>query len=401
MAFEKPSFKKLALGALGISVCGALAAAILTVACDDPHLRSDGGTSTPTQEGGCSATPGTFPIANCDNSDHSCSTTPSQCTIDKATCGDPATCLPIGNNMGKTVQDFRLRRLNVIAPAPLAKQFIQAQVVTDNIDLNAKQCGEVGKGLFNWLLRVDRTANTLVTGGAPPTTDPFGQGFCFATFTTADNIPVAPITSPITFAGDTFQSTTKLKLNIPVFLTAEIASAIILPITDILLQNVTISADDNCIGTFNQEALDPGCFDDPSSCYKWNTNGALGGYITIKEADEVNITDLGESLCVLLTGTTKQPNTGKCPRDGQGNLPATARLLLGDQRTRNGGVRRFVLAGRNVRSERGKDLRQQRHRSRVQRRNGNDGCGLGRGRERRRRRLTRRSRARRRSALRD
>ena len=311
------------MGALGFSATGIVGLAIFTAACsDDPHLRSDGGSDTTETDGGCAAAPGTLPASNCDNSPHTCDPQTPACKIDEAVCGSASTCLPIGDNKGKMVQDFRLRRLNIVSPPALAKQFVQSTVVTTNIDLNAKQCGELGKGLFNWLLRLDRTSNTLITGGAPPPTDALGQGFCFAAFTTVDNIAIQPITTGVTFTGDAFKTNDKLKLNIPIFLSPDVSSAVVLPISDIQLANVTVSADSNCIGTFNKDSLDPMCFDDPSSCYKWNTAGSLGGYITIKEADNVNIKDLAQSLCAFLTGQ-KDPMTNKCTRDGSGNLPAT------------------------------------------------------------------------------
>lgn len=311
------------MGALGLSASGVVALAIFTAACsDDPHLRSDGGDNTTETDGGCSAAPGALPQPNCDNSTHSCDPQTPACAIDETKCGSTATCLPIGNNTGKQVQDFRLRRLNIVAPHSLATKFVQSTVVTTNIDLDAKQCGELGKGLFNWLLRVDRTANTLTTGGAPPPQDALGQGFCFAAFTTVDNIAIQPITTGITFTGSTFKTNDKLKLNIPIFLSPDISSAVVLPISDIELANVTVSDDTNCIGSFNKDSLDPMCYDDPSSCYKWNTAGALGGYITIKEADNVNIKDLNQSLCAFLTGL-KDPATNKCTRDASGNLPST------------------------------------------------------------------------------
>jgi hypothetical protein len=321
------SIRKLALGALGVSAGGVVGLALFAAACsDDPHLRSDGGSDTVQTDGGCSAAPGTFPQASCDNSSHTCEPQ-AGCTIDETVCGSAGTatapsCLPIGDNKGKQVLDYRLRRLNIVSPPALAKQFVQSTVVTTNIDLNAKQCGELGKGLFNWLLRLDRTSNTLITGGAPPPDDALGKGFCLAQFTTVDGINIAPIQTAVEFTGDTFKTKDKLKLNIPIFLSPDVSSAVVLPISDIQLTDVTVSADSNCIGSFNKASLDSQCYDDPSSCYKWNTAGALGGYITIKEADNVNIKDLNQSLCAFLTGQ-KDPATNKCLRDGSGNLPAT------------------------------------------------------------------------------
>jgi hypothetical protein len=39
------------------------------------------------------------------------------------------------------------------------------------------------------------------------------------------------------------------------------------------------------------------------SCSEWHAAGALGGYITMVDADTVEVQLLNESLCVLLAGT--------------------------------------------------------------------------------------------------
>jgi hypothetical protein len=176
-------------------------------------------------------------------------------------------------------------------------------------------CGPTnGTGTFNWLLSVNKTANTLTTGGAPLSADPFTNGYCFVN-DTYGGIAVAPVTGPITFTGNTFSSASPLTsvLNIPIFVSGS-PTPIILPIRGGALNDVTISSDNDCIGSFNATALDNKCSTDPTTCALWKTNGALGGYITLKDADTVNISLLGESLCVLLTGTgAMKTAAGQCP----------------------------------------------------------------------------------------
>ena len=298
---------------LGATTLGA--AALIAIACsDDPHLR----TSPEEALGGggaCAATAGQLPTPNCDDSANVCRPSSPDCPIDEAKCGSKSTCLPIGDNAGKTTQDFRIRRLKIATPAALAGDLIQNTVVTLNIDLAEKACGEVGKGLFSWLLRIDRTAGTLTTGGAPPPVDALGQGFCFARFESG-TLSVAPITTKIDFAGDTFKSLEPQKLKIPIFLTADIGSVVLLPITDVRLEGVTVSENGNCIGKLNPIALDSNCNSDTSLCSKWQTAGALGGYITLEEADAVKIRDLNnKSLCSLLSS---EPLV--CARDGSGKI---------------------------------------------------------------------------------
>jgi hypothetical protein len=291
------------------------AVAAIAIACsDDAHRRTSAAQAQSTG-GACEAKAGALPTPDCDNSDNSCAPQPG-CTIEEARCGSKSTCLPIGDNKGKSVLDFRIRRLNIAAPPALASDFIQNTVVTLNIDLAEKSCGELGKGLFTWLLRVDKTAGTLVTGGAPPADDPLGQGFCFASFTSGAN-QVAPITSKIEFSGDTFKTLEDKDVNIPIFLANDLGSVVLLPISKVRIEGVTISADGDCIGSINPDALDPSCADDRSLCSKWRTAGSLGGYITLEAADTVKIRDLNDkSVCSLLAGES----ASTCPRDGSGQI---------------------------------------------------------------------------------
>jgi hypothetical protein len=293
----------LCLGALG-------GAAWIALACsDDPHLR----TSPEQAQGGggaCAANPGEVPPPDCDDSDNRC--VPNQgCTIDEARCGSASTCLPIGDNKGKDILDFRIRRLKIATPAKLAEEFIQNNIVTHAIDLAEKSCGEPGTGLFTWLLQVDKKNNTLTTGGAPPATDALGQGFCFARFDLG-TVKVEPFTTKIEMVGDTFSSTEPQKVKIPIF--TDTGGVILLPLTDVKLHSVKITDDGNCIGKINPAALDSTC-KDGADCTKWKTSGSIGGYITLEEADGVTIELLGKSLCAFFS---TDPVT--CARDGAGKV---------------------------------------------------------------------------------
>lgn len=295
-----------------------LLAALLAAAaaCDEPHLRTEPGQNT-SAAGACEAKAGQLPAPDCDNSSGECTATPG-CTVDEAACGSLDTCLPIGSNAGKTQLDFRIRRLNVAAPAALAADFIQKNIVTSGIDLQQRQCGEQGKGLFSWLLRVDKGAGEIVTGGAPPAEDPLGKGFCFASFL-AGETPVGPVRMKMNLTGNTFSAGPVERVNIPIFLSDDLSSAVILPISEARLQGVTLSDDGNCIGAVNRVALDPSCKDDPAMCSKWRTAGSLGGYITLEEADAVFVKDLGRTLCLILSNEDPPPDN-RCARDSTGTI---------------------------------------------------------------------------------
>jgi hypothetical protein len=289
-------------------------AAIFFACEDDPHKRT-----SPDQAlasgGACDAPPGQLPAPNCDNSDKDCKPEPG-CTIDEARCGSKATCLPMADNTGKDVLDFRIRRLNIATPATLASDFIQNTIVTHNIDLDDKACGEIGVGLFTWLLRFDTKQNTLTTGGAPPSSDPLGKGYCFAKFQLGSN-QVEPITSATVTEDGKIHTTDDRNVRIPIFLSDSLASVVLLPISNVQLRDVTITADNNCIGQFNESALQSNCYDDRQVCLKWITAGSLGGYITLEDADTVKIREIGyKSLCSFLAGATELA----CPRDENGKI---------------------------------------------------------------------------------
>ena len=314
---KMPTWTKPAIFFAGPGLALALAAGCsdnnkLTPSAPTPSPDASSAQTTP-----CTAMPGQFPAANCDNSTNQC--TGGGCAINEATCGSASTCLPMSDNTGKPTIDLRMRRLNVASPAALAANAIQLLIVDQGINLN-KVCGESGDGSFNWLLRVDKAAGTLTTGGAPPSADPFGAGFCFAKTTSMQALSVAPVTVGVTFAGNTFTSAAIPKLNVPIFVNGDRTQLVVLPLSNATLKDVTLSADNNCVGAFNAQALDSTCHDQREVCSRWHTAGSLGGYITLEEADRVPIVTLGgKSLCTFLTGMTDASGQ-RCPRDATNKI---------------------------------------------------------------------------------
>ena len=309
---------------LGLLVVGGLGASIAVfVACSsDPPPPV---TTTAT----CEANPGTFPDPKCDPSNNKCPGSGTACKIDKAKCGDPATCMPLADNTGKSVVDLRIRLLNVVAPPSLATGVIPG-VVTKGVDLNRPECAEKGDNAFNWLIRLDKTAGTVVTGGAPPVADPTGTGYCFFKKNIGGlDIQREQVKASVT--GNTFTTEAIPLLSVPIFVGGDIANTVILPIREAVLKNATLSADGNCVGAFNPKALDDTCIiTDPDTCSKWRTDGVIGGFITLEDSDKVTIDVVSESLCVLLTKSAKDPATNKCKRvngviDGQGDFCSTTK----------------------------------------------------------------------------
>jgi hypothetical protein len=119
------------------------------------------------------------------------------------------------------------------------------------------------------------------------------------------------------------------KLYVPIYINGDPNNVVVLPLSQAKVQSVKLSTDGNCIGSFNPDGVTAPttgglCADqDPSSCERWLTNGALGGFITLKEANAVNVVTLGKSLCVLLTNGTSTADGGtQCATNADGSVTA-------------------------------------------------------------------------------
>ncbi len=308
---------------MGLPLTVVTAAITMSACSSDKKIVQSTDDSGTAAAGACAATAGTFPEPTCasDTNPPSCPAS-NACMINEAQCGSKSTCMPLADNSSKQILDFRFRRLTVITPAALASGFIQNVVVDHGITLNAKQCGENGDGAFNWLIRIDKTTGMVTTGGAPPSTDPFGKGYCFAkTTASGSGIVVEPVTAKVNLMGNTFSSDAVAKLNVPIFVNGDPNQLIILPLSNVSVSKVSFSADGNCIGGFNYAALDKDCVDSRSDCSRWHTDGALGGFITLEEADNVPIPQLGnKTLCVMLTNSTPGPDGFHCKRDAANKI---------------------------------------------------------------------------------
>jgi hypothetical protein len=228
--------------------------------------------------------------------------------------------------------DLRIRKLHITAPPSLVMAptyFLQTSIIDQGVNLKSA-CGEGGDGSFSWLVHFDVANKQVTTGGAPPTSDPFNVGYCFVKEKIA-GLDVRSVTVAVTQGTDgTWTSETIPKLYVPIYVHGMADNVVVLPLTNATVERVTLSPDGNCIGSFNPIGVGSPdgmgvCADqDPSGCVRWHTAGALGGFITLLEADDVFIQDLQKSLCVLLTkGTSLDTSGTHCGRDASGNLTAT------------------------------------------------------------------------------
>jgi hypothetical protein len=103
----------------------------------------------------------------------------------------------------------------------------------------------------------------------------------------------------------------------------------------VTVHDVTVSPTGNCIGGFRIGGLDSAlsCKEDDTSCSKWTTGAALGGFVSLADADKIDIVDIGKTLCTVLTSKTGADNKS-CPKTAAGALD-----VQGDSGTRTRNLR--------------------------------------------------------------
>ncbi|MBK7580244.1 MAG: hypothetical protein IPI67_08585 [Myxococcales bacterium] len=236
--------------------------------------------------------------------------------------GPGAECLAKADNSSSAKWQGRLSSILVKSPPALAAEFVQAQVIDKGISLKQPSCNENGDGTFSWLFEIDPATKKMRTGGALPITDPKAGG-CFVSLPGAA-VPVAPIDVDVTLgAGDMSFSAKDLDVNVPIFLSpTDLSNPIILPLHKVEIEATFNDATHNCAGKFNGAELEPinSCQPDTKAIppqRTWTPGGALKGYITVDEADKVNIDTLGASLCVLLAGVSWKGPEKNCQSSDQ------------------------------------------------------------------------------------
>ena len=293
--------------------------------------------------GQCTTEAGAFPVANCVPYDPSTQSCQPGGTCDTSPCKASSACLAMADNTGAAVASLRMRKLLVTAPSTLAFEppghvFVQHVVIDDGINLADNECGEPnGTGTFNWLIQIDTANKKLTTGGAPPTSDPFGTGYCFVN-ASIEGLSVGPVTVDLTPNQDgSYDSAAISKLYVPIFVAAGSStqmgapSVVVLPLSNAQMKSIKLSDSNNCIGQYNANAVSTtgaknNCFSDDGTCVRWTTAGALAGFITLDDADGVDVPQLAESLCVLLanpaTTDPTDPNEKHCIKGSDGHVMA-------------------------------------------------------------------------------
>lgn len=223
---------------------------------------------------------------------------------------------------------FRIGQLSIGKPAVFSGGAV-GNLLSDAAMMNLPQCNLDGIGAFSWLIQFNLATNTFETGGAEPAADPFA-GYCFTkqkSFSGAVNpIMVDPQGGMATVDENNKATFSEIsKINIAAYLDGGGTNAIVLPISQLRFNSVSLSADHRCIGEYNSNTLKPGdnCLPGQGQS-AFSNNGSMDGYIVLEEADNVIVEPLGQSLCVLISGNPAMYGNGaspnRCARDANGKI---------------------------------------------------------------------------------
>lgn len=294
---------------------GSIGAAGSLIGCSDDSGTASTGTggSEPTGTSGSTGT-GALPADKCSPG---------------ASCpGSTSECLALADYEGQKVFTLRMADLTLTAPPSLSAGTVST-IVKSGVTLNLPACNLGGTGNFSWLLQFDTATGKLKTGGAKPTKTP-DLGYSFVD-ETIGAFKIAPLETDAPIMGGKFATTMGADLTIPIYLDIDAKTVVLLPIHAAKLSG-TISADNNCIGKYNSKGLLPAdnCLSTKEipafigADGKADSDGTLDGYITLDEADKVEIDALQQSLCVVLSGDSTVFGDGgtpkKCKRDAGGKI---------------------------------------------------------------------------------
>jgi hypothetical protein len=241
-------------------------------------------------------------------------------------------CIALADNSAAKNFTLRMANLTLTAPPSLTKGLVKG-VVQNGVTMNLASCNLNGGGTFSWLLQFDTASGMLKTGGGKPADDPT-KGYTFVDETIMQGgkaFKITPFTTAAPIKAGAFAIAMGQDVIVPVYLDLKASAVVLLPLHKAKLTG-TISADNNCIGTYNSKGLDPagGCLaDDMNPSFigtdgKADSDGHLDGYITLEEADTVLVDAVGQSLCVILSGDAATFGDGKtpalCKRDAGGKI---------------------------------------------------------------------------------
>jgi len=246
------------------------------------------------------------------------------CALTEACVSADPTCIGLVDNAGQAQFGLRMSQIIINKPASLAATTFVGQTVASGVALKDANCNLTGEGTFSWLLHFDTATNKVCTGGAKPVANP-ADGYSFVNeqlMQGGTTFDIKPIQFDSDLSTGTFSVADGQDIVVPVY-TAEGGAPVLLPLKKARILDGKLSSNNNCVGAYNAEGLDPLnlCRPSPSdNQFTFSNAGRIDGYITLEDADAVIVDLAGSSLCALLVGKNDGGDPKKCPRDAMGNI---------------------------------------------------------------------------------
>jgi hypothetical protein len=211
------------------------------------------------------------------------------CTLDRE-------CLALTHNAGAT--SFGLRVVHIEIDQPASFTGLMDVMMDSSFTPDILECGAYGYDRSSWLLSFDLVAGTLALGGFDPPEDP-SQGVSFLNTVmtqTGKSFPIQPVTYPLELGADgTFTVIEGQDVNLPVHLTFWGETSLsMLPLRALRVVDAALSASHDCVGHLQPE--------DPDDGDVFSNGGELDGFLTLEDADAVEVTGFRMSLCAAISG---------------------------------------------------------------------------------------------------
>ncbi len=263
---------------------------------------AQGGSSGSGGSGGSSASGGSGGISN-----HPCQPSADECYV-AGKSGPGAACLARHDNSEGDVVTLRVSQLELSSPAALRQPFLQNSVITPKITPDAPGCFQFGHSQFNILFAWNTSTLKVTQGAAPPQAliGPMSDGSCYADFTDpASGAKIQPVEADFVIEDGAYRAVFP-EVAVPIYLEDAHSNYALLPLHELEV-TARLSADRSCVGRYVPENLD-----ETQTCaakegqFAYENGGSYRGYVTVEEADRVDIDSLRYSLCVLLSGNVKR-----------------------------------------------------------------------------------------------
>lgn len=233
---------------------------------------------------------------------------------------DGAACIAMADNALRTDGHAQLRvsQLAVESPAVLTQPFMQTTIITEGITPTRPDasCRQQGTNRFNILLDFNFETMEIKVGSAIPQSllgHTVGEGTCWANYEGTDTADLKSKITPVSTTFTVNESTGEFEavfekgedriMNVPIYVADTEDDFALLPLRELVVTG-TLTAGNSCVGKFVHEDLTAPTCAAGTSGFRWENAGKYVGYVTVEDADTVDVSSLGFSLCTLLSGNS-------------------------------------------------------------------------------------------------